>query len=89
MKMIHIELTRKRQAFGGGNSGGSCELEARISTSSARLHVFQMAGLEVAGIVLGSIPLIVSALEHYGEGVSPDCCRWHRPPTRLTAIRSL
>ncbi|KAF2865617.1 hypothetical protein BDV95DRAFT_612491 [Massariosphaeria phaeospora] len=29
-----------------------------------------MAGLEVAGVVLGSIPLVISALEHYGEGVA-------------------
>jgi hypothetical protein len=29
-----------------------------------------MAGLEIAGVVLGAIPLIVSALEHYGNGVS-------------------
>ncbi|KAI0837385.1 hypothetical protein F5Y06DRAFT_304768 [Hypoxylon sp. FL0890] len=26
-----------------------------------------MSGIEVAGIVLGSIPLVISALEHYGE----------------------
>ncbi|OBR06237.1 hypothetical protein CH63R_10357 [Colletotrichum higginsianum IMI 349063] len=29
-----------------------------------------MSGLEVAGIVLGSIPLIISALEHYKQGES-------------------
>jgi hypothetical protein len=29
-----------------------------------------MAGLEVAGVVLGSIPLVISALEHYRDGVS-------------------
>ncbi|KAF2136881.1 uncharacterized protein K452DRAFT_362231 [Aplosporella prunicola CBS 121167] len=29
-----------------------------------------MAGIEVAGIILGSIPLAISALEHYAEGVS-------------------
>ena len=28
-----------------------------------------MSGFEVAGIVLGSIPLVISALEHYAEGV--------------------
>ena len=28
-----------------------------------------MSGIEVAGIVLGSIPLVISALEHYAEGV--------------------
>jgi hypothetical protein len=28
-----------------------------------------MSGLEVAGIVLGAIPLVVSALEHYIDGV--------------------
>jgi hypothetical protein len=28
-----------------------------------------MSGFEIAGVVLGSIPLIVSALEHYSDGV--------------------
>jgi hypothetical protein len=28
-----------------------------------------MPGFEIAGVVLGSIPLIVSALEHYSDGV--------------------
>lgn len=28
-----------------------------------------MAGIEAAGIVLGSIPLVISALEHYADGV--------------------
>jgi hypothetical protein len=29
-----------------------------------------MSGLEVAGIVLGALPLIITALEHYAKGVS-------------------
>lgn len=29
-----------------------------------------MSGLEVAGVVLGAIPLVISGLEHYGQGVS-------------------
>jgi hypothetical protein len=29
-----------------------------------------MSGIEVAGIVLGVIPLVVSGLEHYADGVS-------------------
>lgn len=29
-----------------------------------------MSGLEVAGVVLGALPLVISALEHYAEGVS-------------------
>lgn len=29
-----------------------------------------MSGLEVAGVVLGGIPLIISGLEHYAEGVA-------------------
>jgi hypothetical protein len=28
-----------------------------------------MSGLEVVGVVLGSLPLVVSALEHYADGV--------------------
>lgn len=29
-----------------------------------------MSGAEIAGFVLGSIPLVISGLEHYAEGVS-------------------
>lgn len=29
-----------------------------------------MSGLEVAGVVLGSLPLVISALEHYGRGIA-------------------
>jgi hypothetical protein len=29
-----------------------------------------MSGLEVAGVVLGSLPLVISALEHYSEGIN-------------------
>jgi hypothetical protein len=29
-----------------------------------------MSGFEVTGVVLGSIPLVISALEHYAQGVS-------------------
>jgi hypothetical protein len=28
-----------------------------------------MSGLEVIGVVLGAVPLVISALEHYAEGV--------------------
>lgn len=28
-----------------------------------------MSGLEIAGVVLGSIPLLISALEHYQQGI--------------------
>lgn len=30
-----------------------------------------MSGFEVAGVVLGSIPLLISALEHYSDGAGP------------------
>jgi hypothetical protein len=29
-----------------------------------------MSGIEVVGIVLGAVPLVISALEHYSDGVS-------------------
>lgn len=29
-----------------------------------------MSGFEVAGVVLGSLPLIISAMEHYAEGIA-------------------
>ena len=28
-----------------------------------------MSGFEIAGVVLGSIPLVIAALEHYADGV--------------------
>jgi excinuclease UvrABC helicase subunit UvrB len=39
-----------------------------------------MSGIEVAGLVLGSIPLIISALESYNEGLDPvkSFIRWER-----------
>lgn len=36
-----------------------------------------MSGFEIAGIVLGTIPLLISALEHYHDGVS-TMQRWRR-----------
>jgi hypothetical protein len=48
-----------------------------------------MAGIEVVGIVLGSIPLIISALEHYRDGVS-TIQRWRKyERERQSLIRSL
>lgn len=29
-----------------------------------------MSGFEVAGLVLGTVPLLINGLEHYAEGVS-------------------
>lgn len=29
-----------------------------------------MSGFEVAGVILGSLPLIISALEHYAQGIA-------------------
>lgn len=29
-----------------------------------------MSGFEVAGLLIGAIPLIISGLEHYSKGVS-------------------
>jgi hypothetical protein len=31
-----------------------------------------MSGFEIAGVVLGALPLVLHALEHYSDGVSPD-----------------
>ncbi|KAK4162417.1 hypothetical protein QBC43DRAFT_321896 [Cladorrhinum sp. PSN259] len=44
-----------------------------------------MSGFEVAGIVLGSIPLLVSALEHYSEGVS-TLRRWRKYERELQSL---
>lgn len=37
-----------------------------------------VTGVEVAGLILGSIPLLISALEHYEEAVEPTVAffRW-------------
>ncbi len=48
-----------------------------------------MSGIEVVGIVLGSIPLVISALEHYHGGIT-TLKRWRRSePERNSVIRSL
>ncbi|KAH7416622.1 hypothetical protein BKA64DRAFT_655611 [Cadophora sp. MPI-SDFR-AT-0126] len=28
-----------------------------------------MSGFEITGVVLGTLPLVLTALEHYGEGI--------------------
>ncbi|KAI8211608.1 hypothetical protein K4K52_010122 [Colletotrichum sp. SAR 10_76] len=38
--------------------------------SNVKVDPPTMSGFEVAGIVLGTIPLLISALEHYKEGIS-------------------
>jgi hypothetical protein len=35
-----------------------------------------MSGLEVAGVVLGSLPLVISALEHYANGIQTAKRYW-------------
>ena len=45
-----------------------------------------MSGVEAAGFVLAAIPLLISACEHYAEGVS-TIKRWHRYKTELKQIR--
>lgn len=35
-----------------------------------------MSGLEVAGVVLGALPLIISALEHYANGINTAKRYW-------------
>lgn len=48
-----------------------------------------MSGVEVVGIVLGGIPLIISILEHYRDGVS-TIQRWRRyERERQSLVRSL
>jgi hypothetical protein len=44
-----------------------------------------MSGFEIAGVVLGSIPLLVSALEHYGEGLS-TIQRWRKYQRELQSL---
>ena len=44
-----------------------------------------MSGFEVAGIVLGSIPLLISALEHYDSGLS-TIQRWRKHHRELQSL---
>lgn len=44
-----------------------------------------MSGFEIAGVVLGSIPLLISALEHYGEGLS-TIQRWRKYQRELQSL---
>lgn len=44
-----------------------------------------MPGLEIAGVVLGSLPLIISALEHYANGINTAKRFWRYK----TEVRSL
>ena len=47
-----------------------------------------MSGLEVAGIVLGALPLIISALEHYAEGYNTAKRFWsYKSEVRSLLIR--
>lgn len=48
-----------------------------------------MSGLEIAGVVLGVIPLFISALEHYEEGLRPlSALRWKSYRRELSKYRS-
>ena len=44
-----------------------------------------MSGLEVASIVIGTLPLVISALEHYAKGVN-TAKRYWRFKTELRSL---
>lgn len=44
-----------------------------------------MSGFEVAGVVLGAVPLLISALEHYSDGLS-TLKRWRRYEHELRSL---
>ncbi|KAI0968602.1 hypothetical protein F4678DRAFT_442296 [Xylaria arbuscula] len=44
-----------------------------------------MSGLEVAGLVLGAVPLLISALEHYSDGLS-TLKKWRRYEHELRSL---
>jgi hypothetical protein len=48
-----------------------------------------MSGIEVAGIVLGAIPLVISGLEHYSEGARTIKSMWDYPKQFATLSRRL
>ena len=45
-----------------------------------------MSGLEVVGIVLGGVPLIISALEHYGTALQ-SLSRWRSTTRELQSLK--
>lgn len=44
-----------------------------------------MSGIEIAGLVLGTIPLVVSALEHYADGVE-TIRAWRRYKSEVKSL---
>ena len=44
----------------------------RAPAFTAATTALTMSGLEIAGVIIGGIPLIISALEHYSDGVCSD-----------------
>ena len=48
-----------------------------------------VTGVETAGLVLGSLPLVVSALEHYAEGVNTIGKWWRYKKELLGLVRVL
>jgi hypothetical protein len=66
--------------------------EASRAHSRPHIHTdneFIMSGIEVAGIVLGAIPLVISGLEHYGEGARTIRSMWDYPKEFATLSRRL
>jgi hypothetical protein len=45
-----------------------------------------VTGVEIAGIILGSIPLIISGLEHYAEGIG-TIEKWWRYKKELASLK--
>ncbi|KAH8647270.1 hypothetical protein BX600DRAFT_555505 [Xylariales sp. PMI_506] len=45
-----------------------------------------MSGFDVLGVVLGTIPLVISALEHYQEGIH-TIRRWHSYEAELQSLK--
>lgn len=47
-----------------------------------------VTGVETAGLILGSIPLLVSALEHYAEGIE-TIHKWWRYKKELASLKRI
>lgn len=63
-------------------------LENKNSTQRPPVN-HKMAGVEVAGFVLASIPLVISGLEHYAEGVSTIKIMFNAPSEFRSLSRRL
>ena len=48
-----------------------------------------MSGFEIVGVILGALPLVISALEHYAQGASTAKRFWRYKPELKSLLRQI